>query len=97
MENYAVEEPENLANVIRPILLGISRIKEKMTKNQKITAWVIFVATVVLLGYDVYAYVNGGVGSTISWVIYSQSKNYPIIPFALGLLMGHLFGQMEKA
>lgn len=66
-----------------------------MTDNQRITAYVIFVATVLLLGYDVFAYLNGGVAATISWVLYDQSKEFPIIPFALGLLMGHLFGQMR--
>jgi len=66
-----------------------------MTNNQKVTAWIIFIATVILLAYDCYAYIHGGVGATISWVVYDQAKEYPIIPFALGLLMGHLFGQMR--
>ena len=66
-----------------------------MNSIQKITAWVIFAAVVMLLGYDVIAYLRGGVSGTISWVIYEQSKEYEAIPFFLGFLMGHLFGQMR--
>lgn len=66
-----------------------------MNNNQKVTAYVIFVAVVVLLGYDCYAYIHGGLEATISWILYDQSQEYPMIPFALGLLMGHLFGQMR--
>lgn len=67
-----------------------------MTTWQKITVWFIFVFVVLALGYDVIAFTRGGLDSTISWILYSQSKNYPMIPFGLGLLMGHLFGQMKK-
>lgn len=65
-----------------------------MSKSQVVTAWVIFASVVLLLSYDVYAYLHGGVAATISWVMYDQSKQYPIISFAMGLLCGHLFGQM---
>ena len=48
--------------------------------------------TVVILGlYDIYALYRGGFVNTISWQIYFYSKKYPIIPFAIGILMGHIF------
>jgi hypothetical protein len=34
---------------------------------------------------------HGGFQATISWWIWTNSVKYPIIPFAIGVLMGHLF------
>lgn len=67
-----------------------------MNSAQKVTAWVAFSTMVFLLAYDVFAYLHGGVGATLSWVIFDQSKSYSIIPFFFGLLMGHFFGQMRN-
>ena len=66
-----------------------------MTKLQVATSYVIFTIVVLALFYDVVAYVQGGVGATISWVIWQTSKEYPALPFAFGFLCGHLFGGMS--
>lgn len=55
-----------------------------------VTQIVMASATVLLLGYDVYAAIKGGVSNTISWQFYDLAKKYPILPFALGYLCGHL-------
>lgn len=58
---------------------------------KKITAGVIIGVTVVVIVYDVWAASIGGIESTISLVLWENAKLYPIIPFAFGGLMGHLF------
>jgi len=56
-----------------------------------ISLWVTAAVIVFLLVYDVYAVVTGGVKNTISWEVLQASKNYPVIPFAVGVVAGHLF------
>jgi len=57
----------------------------------------IVIATVGLIGWDIFAYVKGGGEATISSVILDTSKNFPPLPFAFGVLCGHLFwAQKEK-
>ncbi len=58
------------------------------------TQTVMALTVVILLGYDVYAVLKGGLKNTISWQTTELSKEYPIIPFLLGMLAGHFFGQM---
>lgn len=60
-----------------------------------ITTDIIIGLTVVgLLAYDLYAYLKGGIDFTISWQVIQASKNWPLIPFFFGLLMGHFFWQL---
>lgn len=63
----------------------------QMNTTQIVMASAVF----LLLAYDVYAVVHGGLQETISYEIVKLSKTYPFIPFALGFLMGHFFGQCE--
>jgi amino acid permease len=60
--------------------------------------WYILLGLAVMLGlYDIYtAYAHGGT-STISWVLYTQSQNYPVIPLVVGFVMGHIFAGMSGA
>ena len=51
----------------------------------------IITATLGLIGWDIYAFLKGGSMVTISLVILGWSKDYPILPFAFGVLCGHLF------
>lgn len=55
------------------------------------TAWVVSLTTAALIGYDVYAVLCLPPGSTISEVLLGAALHYPIVPFAFGFLMGHLF------
>ncbi len=45
----------------------------------------------VLLIYDGWTLSLFGYETTVSWVIYSKSKDWPAIPFAFGFIAGHLF------
>ena len=59
---------------------------------------ILFIAAVVfaIIGYDVYAFVQGGTDATISWTMFTWSLKYPVFPFVMGFVMGHLFWQMKS-
>lgn len=60
------------------------------------TSWVILLIAALLIVWDVYArqYDSG----TISEVVLSWARSHPIVPFALGVIGGHLFWpQLEKS
>jgi hypothetical protein len=59
-----------------------------------LTGIVIGVVALGLIGYDIFAYYNGD-SSTISEVIWSVCGKMPLIPFAVGILCGHLFWQSK--
>lgn len=56
-----------------------------------LTDWVIILITAISLIFDVYIMKTKGVSYTISVRLFKWSKDYPVIPFAIGFLMGHLF------
>jgi hypothetical protein len=56
-----------------------------------LTKYVIVVVAVFAVLFDIAAFRFGGKGATISVVLWDLSRDYPIIPFSCGLLMGHLF------
>ena len=59
-----------------------------------LTAAVIAGATALLIAYDVWVKLKDPTGdSTISWVVLTSSKKWPVIAFAFGFLMAHLFFQ----
>ena len=55
------------------------------------TKWII--GGVVLFGvtWDMWVYVAGGYPATISHVVLGWSQAWPVVPFAVGVLCGHLF------
>lgn len=59
----------------------------------------IFVAisSVIIIGFDVIMALKQNRDprnfKTISKLVWSASKKYPIVPFAVGILCGHLFWQ----
>jgi hypothetical protein len=59
---------------------------------KRVTAGVCIATVALLLAYDGVAALLGGQDATISLVITNASR-WPIIPFAFGLLCGHLFAQ----
>jgi len=61
-----------------------------MTLRQ-ITIYILIAAIVLLIGWDIFAYIKGGGEATISSVILDTSKEFPPLPFAFGVLCGHLF------
>jgi hypothetical protein len=46
-----------------------------------------------LLLYELYALSDQRAGDTISEIIWKAAATRPILPFAMGVLMGHLFWQ----
>lgn len=56
---------------------------------RKVTIGVVVGSVALLVGYDVAVYALGGSEATISDVVTSASFAAPIIPFALGVLVGH--------
>jgi hypothetical protein len=60
--------------------------------NWKNLTYYVIISTIALLaGYDIVAINNGGVDASISVMLYTWACSYPIIPFVLGGLCGHLF------
>lgn len=58
---------------------------------KNITVAVCVGTTAALIAYDCIADAEGGVGATISRVLRAAAMQYPIIAFAAGVLIGHLF------
>lgn len=71
----------------RPFLLGGIVVR--------VTQIVVLAVVVLVLAYDLYAYLKGGQAATVSWVIWTASKDTPVIPFLSGVLCGHLFWRMS--
>lgn len=57
------------------------------------TQWIIVSSIAVIGLVDIWLALTRGKEETISVAITEWSKQYPIIPFAFGLLMGHFFAQ----
>lgn len=68
---------------------------QAMTPKQ-ITVTVIVATTAIIIGYDCYAVLVGGIDATVSEIIWTNAKEYPIIAFGAGLLCGHLFWQTKR-
>jgi hypothetical protein len=60
-----------------------------------LTTIIIVAITAFLIVWDVYAILKGGVESSISSIIIVHSHEYPILPFAFGVLCGHFFWRMK--
>lgn len=62
-----------------------------MTTRQ-ITAVLVLAVVVVLVGWDVYTLAaHGSEPATISELVRDVAFNHPMIPFGLGVLVGHWF------
>ena len=54
----------------------------------------VFLACVgLLLLYELVALMDGKAGDTISEIMWHVAAQRPILPFAMGVLMGHFFWQ----
>jgi hypothetical protein len=56
-----------------------------------VTTVLVLIVVALLIAYDIFAVWKGKPGSTISEVIRSVGYGHPMIPFALGVLIGHWF------
>ena len=77
------------ANPIQPLAklppAGINRTR---------LAWVLVV--IALLAYEAYSLVNGVPGDTLSEAVWGVSHDYPLLPFAAGIVAGHFFWQRKS-
>ena len=60
------------------------------------TKVILVTVTVLLIIWDIYAYMAGGAQPTISRVIYETSTKHPILPFIFGVLIGHFFWAQDR-
>ena len=60
-----------------------------------VTIMTLLLALVALLGYDLFAVYRFGYEGTISLVVFTMAKSFPIIPFLAGVVVGHLFFPIE--
>lgn len=67
-----------------------------MDGKRKLTIGILVATALFLIGYDIVVAVNKEEGDTISEVTLDKAIRYPIIPFALGVVMGHLFWPQKK-
>ena len=60
--------------------------------DTKLITTIIMIVTVIgLVGWDIYVAATPVGGDTISEIIRQSAKNHPMIPFVLGVLIGHWF------
>ena len=60
-------------------------------KYRKLTIAFIVLIVLLVAGYDITIAVLGGEQATISATLLAIARQWPIVPFMLGLLAGHLF------
>jgi hypothetical protein len=63
----------------------------KLGANKTGVMWILIAGLLVMIGYDAWACMDKENRDTISKVVTKSSEKYPLIPFLLGLLMGHFF------
>jgi hypothetical protein len=61
-----------------------------MNWPKKVTISILIIVALLLIGWDIYVAVNKDEGDTISEVLLWVGS-HPVLPFAMGVLMGHLF------
>jgi hypothetical protein len=61
----------------------------------KLTAVILLVVLCILGLYDLYIFIVGGMGSTISRVMLEVGIRYPAVIFVCGFIAGHIFGRMK--
>lgn len=57
----------------------------------RLTLFVILIATLLLAGYDLFIFMTLGNDATISIVMKQLCEQYPVIPFVAGFICGHIF------
>ena len=56
-----------------------------------ITQIIVILSVLFIIIFDIIIYKMRGVESTVSRIVLYWAKEYPIIPFAVGVVIGHLF------
>jgi len=68
--------------------------KEAQMSYVHITRMLVVFIVAVVAAWDVYVIYQGQQEATFSVVIYESSRRWPVIPFVLGFLCGHIFWQI---
>jgi CHASE2 domain-containing sensor protein len=64
--------------------------------TEKVTKWSILLGLLFYLVWDIHAATNLVEGDTISEVLLSITWEWPTVPFAWGVITGHLFWPVER-
>jgi hypothetical protein len=67
-----------------------------MNWPKKVTISILIAVALLLIGWDIYVAANKDSGDTISEILLWTSQR-PILPFAMGVLMGHLFWPQNRS
>lgn len=51
----------------------------------------IIAMALLIVSYDVFAVLKWGGEKSVSWQMWLWAKAYPIVPFLLGVIIGHWF------
>ena len=58
--------------------------------SKKLVLISIFAIFFAIIGYDIFLYADGISGNSITQVIIATTRDYPIIAWMIGFLMGYL-------
>jgi len=64
--------------------------------KRKLTAYIFLAFVFGLIAWDVFVAVNDVPGDTISEIVLSWTGRFCVVPFAAGVLMGHIFWTLKK-
>lgn len=62
-----------------------------MADGAMLTRWFIAVVVALVVAFDLFIIHRHGKEASISVVLFAWSRANPIIPFAFGLIFGHIF------
>lgn len=62
-----------------------------MTRTKKVTISLLVAAVLALIAWDVVVAMNPTPGDTISEITLAFAMRHPALPFAVGVVCGHLF------
>lgn len=65
--------------------------------SKKITIGILIACAAILIGWDIYVAANSSSGDTISEITLGFAQKHPVVPFALGVIMGHLFWPQKQS
>ena len=57
--------------------------------------YLLLAGVVLLFGYEFWAAANGKPGDTISEIALAFARRHPVLPFAVGFVLGHLFSSQS--
>ena len=58
--------------------------------TRKYTITILIIIALILIGWDIWVYIEPTDGDTISEITLAFAQKHPVLPFAIGVLCGHL-------